>query len=138
VRIVPAAIALAVLAFSTCGGGPSAPSEVSLDRDFDLRPGDSASVSGARFVVRFVAVPEDSRCPAEVQCVWAGDATVRLHLRPEGGNEQSIELHTQLEPSEAAVGGYRIRLRLLAPLPSASQPVAPRDYVATLRVVSVS
>lgn len=134
-RLRSPGLALAVLVLSACGGGPSAPSEVALDRDFELRSGESVTVSGAALVVRFVAVADDSRCPADAQCVWAGDATVRLMVRPERGSEQSVDLHTQLEPNETAFGGYRIRLRLLAPLPRAGQRVAPRDYVATLRVV---
>jgi hypothetical protein len=134
-RLCSPGLAFAVLLLSACGGGPSAPSEVALDRDFELRPGESVAVSGAALVVRFVAVADDSRCPADAQCVWAGDATVQLMVRSERGGEQSVDLHTQLEPNETALGGYRIRLRLLAPLPRAGQPVAPRDYVATLRVV---
>lgn len=63
----------------------------------------------------------DSRCPADVQCVWAGDAVVSFAARSLSSNNQSpqvFELHTNLEPRHVAVGGYDVTLESVAPLPT--------------------
>jgi len=134
-RSLGPATVVAVVLCACAADGPAGPSAVPLDRDFDLRPGESVSVSGAGLFVRFVAVTEDSRCPAGAQCVSAGDATVRLAVRQEGSREMPVDLHTTMGPDEKALGDYWIRLRGLAPLPRSGQPVPPRDYLATLRVI---
>jgi hypothetical protein len=84
--------------------------------------------------VRFVSVPEDSRCPEGAQCVWAGDATVRLAVREEGGRELPVELHTSVPPTEVVLGDHLLELRGLLPLPRAGQTIPAREYVVTLRV----
>ena len=43
--------------------------------------GQSAVVGG--LVIRPLAVLEDSRCPASVQCVWAGQVRIRAALAPQ-------------------------------------------------------
>ena len=43
--------------------------------------GQSAVVGG--LVIRPLAVLEDSRCPASVQCVWAGQVRIRAAIAPQ-------------------------------------------------------
>jgi len=107
---------------------------VPIDQDFPLAVGATVTVAGADLVLRFVQVQEDSRCPLDAQCVAAGDATVRLAAREDGGRELPMDLHVYGEAREVRFGIYWIRLQDLAPLPRAGQPVPPRDYVVTLRV----
>ena len=83
--------------------------------------------------VSFEAVTEDSRCPRGVQCVWAGNAAVRLTL--ESADEaQSFVLSTTLEPRRASFAGYAIDLRDLAPYPS-EEPLDREAYVVRIAVV---
>ena len=103
-------------------------------RDFELRVGETASLEGSDLVLRFMSVPSDSRCPTDVQCVHAGDATVRLRVEGGGGPETSLDLHTNDQPKEAAQGSYVIRLVVLRPLPRDGQPVPGGDFVATLKI----
>src|SRR5687768_17789148 len=87
----------AVLATTGCttpsGGitasGPAASDVIAVDRDFDLKPGRTARVDGTAITVSFVGVPEDSRCPTDVQCVWAGNGAVR-------SEEHTSELQSRL------------------------------------------
>src|SRR5215213_5146127 len=54
-----------------------------LDEPFTLQVGQVAEVQGtgpAPFRVTLVGVTNDSRCGADVQCVWEGDARVVLRL----------------------------------------------------------
>jgi hypothetical protein len=125
---------LGLLLASCSSGSPSRATTVPYDEDFALGVGQTAAVSDTDLVVRLVQVADDSRCPEDVQCVTAGDATVRLAVRAGRGTEQALELRTFGEAAEARFEAYRIRLQLLAPRPRDGQPVPPAAYVATLRV----
>ena len=56
----------------------------------------------------------DSRCPIEVDCFWAGDASVDL-LFAQGTSSGSATLHTTLNPHSAVFNGFTITLLSLAP-----------------------
>lgn len=60
--------------------------------------------------LRYLRLVTDSRCPPDVNCVWAGDAIVEFAWTPAGGAAQSFELHTGLEPRSHAVGNRRLVL----------------------------
>lgn len=55
----------------------------------------------------------DSRCPPDVQCVWAGDAIVAFEWSPAGGAAQAFELHTGKEPRSHELGKRRLTLDTL-------------------------
>jgi hypothetical protein len=124
-----AGLALALIACSS----PTASSAVP-DQDFDLRAGESARLEGSDLVVAFESVPSDSRCPVDVHCVHAGDATVRLRVQGGGAAASVLELHTNAEPKEGAQGSFLIRLIGLRPLPRDGRPVAATEFVATLKI----
>ena len=46
--------------------------KAALGEEFVLAFGHSASLEGVGLTIRFIEVTEDSRCPEEVECVWAG------------------------------------------------------------------
>ncbi len=131
-RRAGARLAVMALVLTACSN-PAASSAVP-DRDFELRAGESVRLEGSDLVLRFVSVPSDSRCPTDVQCVHAGDATVRLHAQGGGAPDASLDLHTNDEPKEGAQGSFLVRLLGLRPLPRAGRPVPAADFVATLRV----
>jgi len=112
----------------------SRPGEPALDRDFEVAGGSSARVDDTDLVIRFEAVPNDSRCPVDVQCITEGDATVALRLEGGGAAGRTAELHTLDEPKEATQGAYVVALVALAPRPVSNRPTPLREYKATLRV----
>jgi hypothetical protein len=54
--------------------------------------GGTVRVEGTDLHVTFERVAQDSRCPRNVTCVWAGEATVELRLRDADGSERPIVL----------------------------------------------
>src|SRR5688500_11058174 len=46
-----------------------------------------------RITVKFLELIEDSRCPADVNCVWAGVARIKVQLR-KNGKSAEVELNT--------------------------------------------
>ena len=82
----------------------------------------------------------DSRCPAGVQCVWAGDGVATIAVHPPcyaaGCRAASmvLTLHTSLEPRAGLGWGHRVELVGLRPAPVANQVVESSRYVAWVRV----
>lgn len=71
-----------------------------------------------------MAVTEDSRCPASVECVWAG--TVKVETRIDGaGWRETVELQLS-EPQN--VRGHRIVLDAVAPARLTPGPIAHDAY----------
>ena len=129
-------ILVVLLAFAVaCGDsdvtGPSR--RVALGQSFELRVGETATIGEELLVVGFAGVTGDSRCPIDVACVWAGEATLRLTLRRLPHPESVIEVKAPGAP-EASDDGYAIEVRTLLPEPRASVPIEADAYVATLVV----
>lgn len=124
-----------IVALAGCGRG-SAPDRTTvaqdnggteLGKDFTLRPGESVHLSGTDLTLTFVAVPEDSRCPPTVQCIWAGNARLSFTL-----GDTPFSINSTVEPREATVQGLHFSLVQLTQRP-AGDTVA-TNYSATLRV----
>lgn len=84
--------------------------------------------------VTFVAVDDDSRCPEEVQCIWAGDAAVRLLLGE--ANPVALVLHTptaEVGPRVGTHGAWEVELLALTPIPRQGRP-REQPYRARLAV----
>ncbi|HEY9229261.1 MAG TPA: hypothetical protein VIP11_21620 [Gemmatimonadaceae bacterium] len=82
-----------------------------------IRLGQSATADGGRLEVRFDARGTDSRCPANVVCVWQGDAHVQIITRVAGGAAVTSALHSALEPKKVTVDRYSITMVGLTPYP---------------------
>jgi hypothetical protein len=100
----------------------------------EVRVGREVSVAAHRLKIRFLAVREDSRCPEGVQCIWAGNARIRLRLSGAKGRPATVELNTMTEPREIVYAKYTIKLTNLAPRPVRDVKPKERDYVATFAV----
>jgi hypothetical protein len=69
-------------------------------------------------------VLEDSRCPSDVQCIWAG--RLRISARIELGSGSETRELTQGEPVQVADG--TLELFEVTPYPKSDVPVAAKDY----------
>jgi len=87
--------------------------------------------------VSYQEVPEDSRCPKSVTCVWQGAATVKMIAMVEGDqpNTHAFQLATAPEVARSAIyKGYRIELIDVSPYPDGQAKLSPDAYRVTLRV----
>lgn len=107
---------------------------VKLGEEFKLGIGKTAALEGEGVEIEFVSVVEDSRCPRGVDCIWEGNAKVRLRLKSARRPPAEIELNTNVEPQRAATHGYEIRLTSLSPYPQGSAAIDKKSYVASLEV----
>jgi hypothetical protein len=74
--------------------------------------------------VRPLQIVEDSRCPINAICVWAGRLVVRTEIR--GGNWRDTRDLELRKPQPIADG--QITLIEAAPSKMADQPIEPADY----------
>ena len=102
-----------------------------MDDTLTVAVGRSATLDNGRLAVSFVARQADSRCPANVVCVWAGDAVVRVSARA-GRTTVERELHTGIEPRSLSIGGYTVTVVGLTPYPGTDDRSTP---TAILRIV---
>jgi hypothetical protein len=125
-----------VIAIACGGAGHPTRTPAEVGRAFTLGPGDAATLSAARLTVVLERVHDDSRCPLDVMCAWAGDAVARVRLTRDGAGERIHELHLNRSqgPGEVAEGAFAIDFVNLAPSNRAGQPIAPEDYRATFVV----
>jgi hypothetical protein len=120
---------LLFLALPGCAATPP-PQIAEPGAEFTLAPGATVAVKGTGVKIRFVAVTEDSRCPKDTTCIWAGEVKAQIDILkisqtwqvelPEGGN--------------TAVDGRRVTLVRIEPQPTSTARIAPQDYRATLKM----
>lgn len=123
-------LAVLSIAFVSCTSSPTEPSHQEAADGFNVRFGQTVTVAGTR--ISFTEI-NDSRCPKDVACVWAGDAAVTL----ESGSERVI-LHTnpQAGSTSGTLGGVTVTLTEVKPEPVGSNPPPKTEYVATIKIGS--
>lgn len=111
-----------LIAAATLGGCAAYTAHSTPDGLARARIGQTVHVNGPR--VTPIAVLEDSRCPAEVDCAWPGQVrlSVRVHL---GSGSQIRELATG-RPIRVADG--TLELAQVMPLRSSKAAIPPGDY----------
>lgn len=83
-----------VMAGSEISGAAPASSESRAPDHLVLAAGESADLGSSRSL-KFLRVENDSRCPKDVQCVWAGEVTLAFELdTPEGSSKFQLSSHT--------------------------------------------
>ena len=100
-----------------------------LEEEINLAFGQQVLIRGEGVVIRFSDVLEDSRCPVDVQCIWAGNAKVALTI-----NNSDLQLNTYLDPRKSRRAGYMIELNSLDPQPLAGEVIKKEEYVITFTV----
>ena len=111
---------------------PPAASGPGGNQQVTLAKGQTSTVdNGLR--LRFDRVKNDSRCPADVACIQAGEAVVAITVTAADRSSRTYELHT-IGATSVVHDGLTISLEKLEPQPVSSRPVRPADYRLTLRV----
>lgn len=70
------------------------------------------------------SVPNDSRCPVDVTCIWAGAVSIKITV------VSKTETVTKTIASEdvARFGDYEISVLEITPAPVSNQPITQKDY----------
>lgn len=116
---------------------PSVTAASASDTTVWLRIGESVTVPESGAVVTLDDVTDDSRCPTDATCVWAGDAVVRLSVRSGAGRTGSVALHVSMPGRRVATtAGLTLALDALEPAPTAGQTIERGHYRARIAITS--
>ena len=124
-------LVLAVALLAGCSGALKA----SLGSEFTLSVGQSARIASESMDIKFTDVTEDSRCPKNVQCIWAGQVGCAIEITKE--NTKNPITLTDSAGTGSSAGyifqDYKI-VFAVSPYPEAGKPIAKGDYRLKLTV----
>ena len=87
--------------------------------------------------IKFVELVEDSRCPTDTNCVWAGNAKIKIRVRSSRGQARTLTLNSTLQPQTVSYAGYEFKLTGLTPQPRSNIRINRNGYRATLEVTNI-
>ena len=98
-----------------------------------LKAGQRKSAVKGRLKIKFLSVEEDSRCPEGAQCIWAGNAKIKISVS--GMYEtKTFELNTNMAPQSLTMDCWAIEIEDLLPAKSADKATDQKEYVAKLKI----
>jgi hypothetical protein len=112
-------LSVSALLLTSCA---TVPAGADQDGVIWARLGQTVAVDGPR--VTPIRVLEDSRCPMEARCVWAGQ--VRLQVRIRTGSGSTVREIVSNRPLPVADG--TLELVSIMPPKSTQHPIRNRDY----------
>ena len=77
--------------------------------------------------VTFNGVGEDSRCPTDAVCVWAGNAALQVTVALSGNGSTNGVLNTSRSDEPVRAGGFEVRVRDLRPAPVSTRTIDHKD-----------
>jgi hypothetical protein len=100
--------------------------------------GKQKKATRSKITVKFAELVEDSRCAEGTQCVWAGNATIKVTVSKPGSAPITFEANTNTGPKGNIYEGYAIYLTSLTPVPNANVRINRNAYTATFSVSRLS
>lgn len=108
--------------------------EAQTVRQVRMRVGTEKKVARTDLRIKFAKFIEDSRCPTDVDCVWAGNAKIQIKVTGKRGTSKTFEINTNLQPQAVTFDGYEIKLIELTPKPASNIRINPNGYTASFEV----
>ena len=123
---------LLVVTLAACRStGAPAPRAASLNQEVQLAPSEQVSYRSHGLTVEFVRVVEDSRCPTDATCVWAGEVKVQVATRTAGAGAVQHEIKAG---GHATVGAFRVHVVDVQPERLSTRAIPQEEYRVTLKV----
>jgi hypothetical protein len=123
-----------ILGFIWLNAASADPANALIGKEFSLGIGQTANIEGEKLVIKFKAVLEDSRCPVNVVCVWAGNGKVEFEILDIDGQNKTVTLNTEEEPRATTLKGHNLKLISLNPPRIDGVSISPGDYSVKLLV----
>lgn len=98
-----------------------------------LGAGVQKTAKKSRLKIKFIEVVEDSRCPVGVDCIWAGNAKVKVKIIGARSSKE-FEFNTNSGPKGDTFDGWSIVIDELTPAPHANKPLDPKSYKAKFTI----
>ena len=126
-------LALIVISFISCEKEIDPDSfSFGLENDFKIN-GEYHSVDNSlKFKITEI---NDSRCPSDVVCIWAGKTDVKIEV--ESPVTGTIVLSTYDNPVDT-VGNFSFKIIDVLPYPISTKTIQLEDYNVTLKIVELT
>ena len=103
-------------------------------KQVEVQIGHEIRIQNAGIKLKFIDLIEDSRCPTDTQCIWAGNAKIKISLSNAGRLRKIFDLNTGVKPQTILFAGYEIKIVRLTPAPASNIRIRKDGYVATFSV----
>lgn len=103
-----------------------------LDVPFEVHVGDSVLLTNGTEIS--ILNVEDSRCPADVLCVWQGEAKISINVIKDSQDLGNFVMSTLEEKTTQRFDSFTIKLIEVQPYPYSNKEIMLSDYVVTLVV----
>lgn len=123
-----------VMVISTLVACTPTPTSLEAPVSFVLKVGETERLEGGVLTLSFNEVTSDSRCPRDVVCIVAGEATVVFRA---ASKRREATLTFRIPPDGSDVtefDDFRITIRTLQPEPESGKTIDPGDYTADVLV----
>lgn len=104
---------------------------------FNLKVNQSAIINSGEVKVTFLEVTEDSRCPSDLNCFWAGQIQVAVNILVNGHNLGTLHLVNNASRKDLSIKKikkYLIEFVKAEPYPKNNQEIEFSGYIITLAV----
>ncbi len=123
-------IGLGLLLLLALGGRALYPRQEPVVVVDDSEAGIGHAVTESGVTITPLEVLEDSRCPSDVQCIWAGTVKLRATLKDASGTSEQIFELGQPVTTEAEV----ITLTEVTPYPKSGEIISTPQYVFRFQI----
>ena len=100
--------------------------------------GKQKKAARSKITIKFAELVEDARCAEGAQCVWAGNATIKVTVSKPGSAPVTFEANTNTGAKGNVYEGYAINLTNLTPVPSMTARFSQSAYQATFSISRLS
>ena len=125
------------LVFSGCLCGKKAGGIfIAEGEEFQLSPGQTATLKGKDLKLTFSEVVEDSRCPLYSDCIWEGQVRIKIAVTAPGKQTtlEFIRRGRENGPLVQPFNGWQLSVLSVNPYPEAGKNIKPRDYTVKMLI----
>ncbi|MEW6722448.1 MAG: hypothetical protein AB1324_04250 [Candidatus Micrarchaeota archaeon] len=106
-----------------------------LGEPFKLKLDQTAFIESENLYIKLTDIPQDSRCPSDVQCIRAGDTTIVVEAKKGAQTLGTVRITSENSVEQvAALDGYVVSFLAVEPYPVSTDPIQREEYVVTLKV----
>ncbi len=110
------------------------PKTIYLAEDFMLKIGESVQIEGGLGFIKFIKILEDSRCPINVTCVWAGNVKAEFEILDRDRKKTRTFLNSNVKPNNVLLKGYTLQLISILPPKTKGIKISAKKYQVKLRI----
>lgn len=129
-----------ILILTLCFAGfvSTATAQAKEKQEIKMLVGTKKKASRSKLTVKFLSVVEDSRCPEDANCVWAGNAKIKISVKSADQPEEFFELNTNTGATGTTYGRYAVYLTELTPIFNGDPKTSRIAYKATFSISRLS